>query len=148
MSIAMTKIDKMCGAKNMQEEIKYWLRLYPEMKNIDELNEYLTKIFGCSLKEKLKQEQFESEEVKNYKKKLNAFFDADMKRQIKFIKFYEPVIAEYIDKLNDYLDNNKIVEDKKNFIKSIILQSSIRIGDIVYRVVVSEIEYAKKKRSY
>ena len=58
----------------MQEEIKYWLRLYPEMKNIDELNEYLTKIFGCGLKEKLKREQFASKEVRKYKKKVKYIF--------------------------------------------------------------------------
>ena len=71
----------------MQEEIKYWLRLYPEMKNIDELNEYLTKIFGCGLKEKLKREQFASKEVRKYKKKLNTFLDEDMKRKIKLPNF-------------------------------------------------------------
>lgn len=128
----------------MQEEIKYWLRLYPEMKNIDELNEYLTKIFGCGLKEKLKREQFASKEVRKYKKKLNTFLDEDMKRKIKFAKFCEPVMAEYIDKLVDYLDENKIVEDKKIFVKSIILQSMVSISDIAYRVIVSEIKYAKQ----
>ena len=80
----------------------------------------------------------------NIKKKLNTFLDEDMKRKIKFAKFCEPVMAEYIDKLVDYLDENKIVEDKKIFVKSIILQSMVSISDIAYRVIVSEIKYAKQ----
>ncbi|ADL53889.1 type 2 lanthipeptide synthetase LanM family protein [Clostridium cellulovorans] len=133
----------------MEDMISYyekcWMKLYPEMKSIEELNTYLKKVFGKSLKEKLQNERVEKVSVKEYNRNLKMFLDDNMLENMRFSRFYGPIMVEYIENLPKYIEKTMIVKNIKLFMESMILQLSDLMCSIAFRTMVFEINNAKNK---
>lgn len=128
--------------KYIDELMRYWLRLYPEIKTSSELDDYMKKYFGKTLIEKDSEEEVKNE-FHDDSSFINAVIDDNEKKDIRFYYFFEPILSEYTEKLSKVIEHSNIAKDKKNLLKMLMLQLATKQCDFAFQTVVYEIQNAK-----
>ncbi|MBQ9886549.1 MAG: type 2 lantipeptide synthetase LanM [Lachnospiraceae bacterium] len=128
---------------NQTKEIfDYWLKIYPEKKDINELDDYMKICFDKSLEEKLCEAEIDKEFIFN-EMFSDSIFSEEERGNIRFYYFYQPILSEYMLKINSFICICKM-PISKSILKELAVQLLNKLNDLAFQVIVYEINNERK----
>lgn len=132
-------------SENAMSYKQFWGNVFPEFEGDEKLDDYLIKVFGKRIGEIETQAKNETNDLKKYRKTLDAFISKDEMHRMRFFFFYEPIVAEYVDVLKDKLNGCSVIKENTGFVRGYIFRVSDRLCNIVIRTMIEEISEAKNR---
>lgn len=142
------------GKISHSDLVNYWMKFFPEINKVKEFEKIIKEISNKDLESLI--EEWENNTRSNSNKETVIFEEAYSSviemifrkidvHNLQFFNFFEPIIKYYINKYYENIIKIKNIYNHELFIHDIIKQVYKKLYPIAYRVLILEINIAKKK---
>ena len=140
-----------------ESTIETWTKFLPNIKDTEQLEQYIKEYWGYTLDEVLDDYDSESDSQIDFIEKIvtentaaeyNTAYDAlysAVSDKYAWNEFFRPILRNAGDQIIDLIGSSNIIEEKENVCKETIDALYAQCYDIAFRVIFQEYSYAKKE---
>ena len=140
-----------------ESTIDTWTKLLPNVKDTEQLEQYIKEYWGYTLEEVLDDYDSESDSQIDFIEKIvtentaaeyNTAYDvlySAVSDKYAWNEFFRPILRNAGDQIIDLIGSSNIIEEKENVCKETIDALYAQCYDIAFRVIFQEYSYAKKE---